>query len=203
MLTLFTRFTMVACAITLLSGCISLHVPTTTTRFTPAPATTRQQQLAQLTQWTASGAFSVRQQQHTDLANFSWQQHSLSRYQVRVSSSLNLYHLIITANNNTITLNDQTHPPIRAASPEALLQQTTGYRLPIRNLIYWSRGLPAPGPHQQQLDQYGHIHTLNQQGWKITYRRYTAIQHVDLPQLIDLTRPGLRIRIAIKQWKLT
>ena len=196
-----SRITLLAMLFTL-TGCVSLSIPQGETTFTSQSITTRQAQLAQLRQWHMQGAFSVQQQQQAQLANFSWQQNNLNEFTIRVSSSLNVYNLLLTGKHGTFTFNDHQHQNVTARSPEQLMQKITGFSLPIKNLIYWARGLSAPGPNTSKVDQYGHITTLMQQGWRIDYRRYTQANHLDLPQLIDLSRPGLRIRIVIKQWRI-
>ena len=82
------------------------------------------------------------------------------------------------------------------------MQQQLGWRLPLSNLFYWMRGLPAPGNYQADFDRYGHLTLLSQMGWQVHYANYVSVGSVDLPQILELTQAELYVKIVIKRWKI-
>ena len=84
------------------------------------------------------------------------------------------------------------------------MQQVLGWQLPVTNLYFWVRGLPAPNSSASTtFDPYHHLIELEQQGWQIQYERYTAIQGIDLPSKLRLKRGQLQVKIVISSWKLS
>ena len=82
------------------------------------------------------------------------------------------------------------------------MQQQTGTRLPVKNLFYWVRGLPAPGPVQlTHRDSNGHLTELIQSGYKISYSNYTTVNQIDLPGKIQLQGHDVMIKLVIKRWR--
>lgn len=104
-----------------------------------------------------------------------------------------------------------------AASPEALLHDALGWSAPLRGLRYWVRGLPAPaaepltgddagsdvqGDIRLDLDDWGRLTALAQDGWDVRIDRYTEVGNLELPRRLTLSREGLRIRLLIDEWRL-
>ncbi len=186
----------------LLTGCVNVTPPAGATSFNKQHQATRAQRLNNITHWTTRGAFSITTPQEAQIANYTWKLTDQTHYTLHIASSLNLYQLHITQSGNTVTLVKDQKQPLTANNPEALMQQALGYSLPISNLYYWIRGLPAPGTKQTTYNDYGLLTQLEQDGWTITFLNYTHQGNVDLPQLIRLTGHHLAIKLVIKQWEL-
>ncbi len=186
-----------------LTGCVSLRLPKKPqAKFQTISKQKRRAKLEKINRWNISGAFSIQQQQHSTLANFNWRQFSRTRYRINIASALNLYQLVIVGKQGLVTLWRSSKKHISARSPEQLLRQAMGWSLPISNLYYWVRGLPAPGSSQSHYDRYGHLIGLRQQGWTIHLRAYRTVNGVDLPRILQLQRPGLASKIVIKHWQM-
>lgn len=185
----------------LLSGCTTLSVPKKTTHFTYQPWTERKKQLEQIENWHLNGAFSVQQAKSNTIANYYWQQHG-QRYDIQIHSALDLYSLQIQGKPHQVILKESQQKTVRAASAEALMQRRLGWSLPIADLTYWIRGLPAPAPQQSKHDRYGHLTQLIQQGWNVHFLRYANVNGYDLPQILQLKGHHLIVKIVVKNWKL-
>src|SRR5690606_18888434 len=75
-----------------------------------------------------------------------------------------------------------------AESAEDLLEQQIGWRLPVENLLWWVRGLPAPdSPSRLQLNPDSRLARLAQAGWTVEYSRYQEVEGVQLPQRLQLS----------------
>ena len=92
---------------------------------------------------------------------------------------------------------------VNAASPEALLSQQTGYRLPVSNLYYWIRGLPVPNMSaKKRLDSENKLTELNQAGWFIQFLGYQQKGGVEMPDKIFLSNQTMTVKIVIHQWQI-
>ena len=83
----------------------------------------------------------------------------------------------------------------QATDVESLTQDVLGWTLPLGNLVWWIRGLPAPdAPYQFSADG-----SLAQQGWTIRF-----VSDADVPSLypkrVDMQRDRLTVRLLPQSW---
>ena len=91
----------------------------------------------------------------------------------------------------------------RAESIEALLRDQVGWGVPVDKLLWWVRGLIAPGEVRQQvLDDEGRLTQLSQHGWSIEYGRYGAVSGETMPLKINARQAERTVKLAIKKWEL-
>jgi outer membrane lipoprotein LolB len=69
--------------------------------------------------------------------------------------------------------------------------------LPLAGLANWVRARPAPGPAVTRQDAEGRLAQIEQSGWKVEYLEYDG----KLPSRLNLTYPGVQLRLAISGWK--
>ena len=104
------------------------------------------------------------------------------------------------------TLRLPREEPRSAGTPEELLDEALGWTAPVRGLRHWVLGLPAPSPlfgrEPAELDPWGRLLGLDQDGWRVEFDRYTEAGGLELPQRLTLSHPRLRIRLLIDEWKL-
>lgn len=161
----------------------------------------RQAQLSDLQNWTASGNIAVRTEQKGWNASFNWQQRG-QNYNLIMFGPLGINRVQLAGGPQGVTLQtgDQTYT---AGDADQLLQQQLGWNIPVSNLYYWMRGLPATTSHARQyFDLNNHLVQLYQQGWHIIYLRYLAVNGIDMPNRILLTNAQLQAHIVITQWQL-
>lgn len=198
----------------LLSLCALLLVGCTRV-FTPAPVSPatfqnqawsmREKNLTALVNWKIRGAFSVND--HSDkvrMASYTWSQQGQT-YEIYIHAALNLYGAVIKGRPGFVWLYRGDSAPVTATSPEALMQAQLGYSLPLSDLQYWVRGLPAISQHTATYDSWGHLATLKQDGWSVRFDRYRTIpnepfQAVDVPRLLELSNGKMDLRIVINNW---
>jgi outer membrane lipoprotein LolB len=90
-----------------------------------------------------------------------------------------------------------------AQDMEALMRQVLGWQLPLSGLRYWVAALPAPeGEFQIEQNAHGQMSLLRQQGWEITYSRYTADNKDALPLRLTLKRDGMEVLLLIDEWEV-
>ena len=196
------RFISVIILVLLVSGCVSLRVPTTTTHFQTMTPQQRALALAKINQWKIEGALSIVQaNQQPEIANYQWQQLALQNYHIVISSALNLYRVVIDSHHNIVTLSKNGTFVASAKTPKQLMQKAVGWSLPISAMQYWIKGLPSPQKKfVAKYDGFGHLIFLQQSGWTLHYQAYQTQWTIDLPQMITLQRPGLYAKVVIRRW---
>ena len=74
--------------------------------------------------------------------------------------------------------------------------------LPVSNLLWWIRGLPAPESRSRiTLDSESHLAQLEQDGWKVEYQRYVEQNGYALPERLKLYGQDLEVTLVIKDWQ--
>jgi len=150
-----------------------------------------------LQHWQLLGKAGIRTAQQSDSAGFSWRQ-NLDHYDISLFGPFNAQAARIKGDNQQVSL-EADGQTWRAHSPEALLEQHLGWQLPVRDLAWWIRGLPAPGSVFSETRKNDRLASLQQQGWKISYRRYSDDNRH--PEKLILQRDNLRITLVIHEWK--
>jgi outer membrane lipoprotein LolB len=164
----------------------------------------RQAHLQTIHSWQITGAMAYHTPQGGQSASLVWQQteeQSQHNYQISLFGPLGVgrVSLVGTLGKNVILTRDGK--TFTAHTPEMLMQQQLGWHLPISNLYYWVRGLPAPGIAKKiEFDPFHHVTTLVQQGWTIHYERYTAVNDLDLPSKFTLQHGSLTVKVVINKW---
>lgn len=194
---------MLVMVLVLLSGCVSMRAATQAPNNTKQTAQQTEQRLSQINHWQLRGAIAVKTPKKAFTASISWQQKLGKRYLINIMGPLSVGATRLSGRPGLVVLQQANAKPIQASSPEQLLQQNAGWSLPVSNLYYWIRGLPAPGAVQaKQFDRYGHLKTLQQQGWSIQYLRYTGVGRYDLPSKLEMRRQGVFVKLIVSSWQL-
>lgn len=183
--------------IALLSGCATQSPPVTqdyhkavAVHYTPP---------TDKLEWDMQGAVSIQNHGQTQMGSFRWQQVN-DRYAINFFGPLNLGAIGIAGTPRQVVLNKPTGS-YSAPNAEALMQQQLGWYLPVSNLYYWMRAIPAPGiPNKQKRDTTGKLRVLQQQGWQIRYLAFDENDRQDLPRSVVLENQSLRVKLVIKSW---
>jgi outer membrane biogenesis lipoprotein LolB len=56
---------------------------------------------------------------------------------------------------------------------------------------------------QIQLEQPGHLASINQSGWNVSYEQYTRVGTLELPSRMTIVREQLKLRLSINKWTMT
>jgi outer membrane lipoprotein LolB len=185
-----------------LAGCSTLEQTATGPIGHPMTWKARSAQLEQVQSWTAIGSVSIQHAEKTDMASLQWDQQN-ERYRFALFGPLGFGSVEIQGQPGRITLTQSNKPPLLAATPELLMQHQLGWQIPIVQLYYWARGLPAPGlPAKTTFDAYNHLIKLEQAQWIIEYPEYMPVGEVDLPRKMQLTSKNLKIKLVTREWRV-
>ncbi|PIZ04756.1 MAG: outer membrane lipoprotein LolB [Gammaproteobacteria bacterium CG_4_10_14_0_8_um_filter_38_16] len=189
----------------LLSGCATLKAPRSSWAFEKKSPAVRQAALAKIKFWMIDGAFGIKRIGYQPvIANYRWQQFNQG-YRIHIVSSLGLYSAEIYRAKNKVTLWKNGTHAMTAHTPEGLMHKALGWSLPLSELTYWIRDMPAPqkqGTYKVRYDDFGHLTALQQDGWTLHYGSFITKDDIDLPQAIVMERYNMSVKIVIKTWTL-
>lgn len=164
------------------------------------PIEKRKAETATVSSWEINGALAAKSKSKGWSATLNWVQTGSSTSQIRLIGPLGGGTVIITKKGSTITFQDGNKKST-STNGEELLKKETGISLPVNNLYYWVRGLPAPGGGESEVhDKYNHLVKLRQHGYTIDFTKYTSVNGKDLPSMIRLEGNGVMIKVIIKSW---
>ena len=183
-----------------MSGCSVLQQPA------PEPAqqlgwSQYQQYMSRLNHWELQGKVGIRSAVDALSASLQWQQQQ-ARYAIQLRGPLGQGGADINGGPQQVSIDIPGEGRFEADNPETLLQKTTGWQLPISDIQYWIRGIPAPETPFEQVVEENRLQTLDQNGWHIQYVRYQRFG-VLLPSKIKLSRGQIRITLVVKKWQLS
>ncbi len=152
--------------------------------------------------WELSGAIAARNARKSWSASINWLQQGANSYQIRMFGPLGSGSVLIQKHNGVVLFKDGPRE-VRSSNADELLNQQTGIRLPVNNLYYWVRGVPAPGAVQRiKRDANNKLISLHQDGYIINYLNYSSAGSTILPSQIKMQGHGVRIKLVVKQWKI-
>lgn len=159
-------------------------------------------QLQEINVWQAKGKVSVTREGERKSASFSWLNKGES-YDIHLHGPFGSGAVRLERRGNKITLVDGKQK-LQAASPEELLLTSTGWTLPLSELAWWIKALPAPKVPilNTSTNDQGQLAHLQQQGWNLQFLNYEHVSGHVLPTKIIATHQDLKLVMAIKEWSL-
>ncbi|MFN3234546.1 MAG: lipoprotein insertase outer membrane protein LolB [Gammaproteobacteria bacterium] len=166
------------------------------------PSPTKLHNNQSLKEWQILGLVALNMPNQHVSATLNWVQDN-QNYRLDLVGTLGIGHVSIIGSPQFIQLETAKGREYSAKNPKALMQKTLGWSLPIADLYYWIRGLPAPDKAYQAQYGVGHqLLELQQNGWQIKYQQYAIFNNYALPSRMELKSHGIQVKIALKHWKL-
>ncbi|WP_137888819.1 lipoprotein insertase outer membrane protein LolB [Pseudomonas sp. 2FE] len=193
--------------LTLLSGCAGLtSYEALKGQGDPAHWQAHKQRISTLDAWQISGKVGIRAPRgagktESGSATLFWLQRQ-GYYDIRLSGPLGRGAARLTGRPGKVTLEVANQGRYQADSPEALLDEQLGWKLPISHLIWWVRGLPAPDSKSiLTLDSTSHLARMEQDGWQVEYLSYAEQNGYWLPDRLKLHGRDLDVTLVVKDWQ--
>ena len=162
----------------------------------------RRNVLAAITTWEFTGRIGVRDDKEAHSSRIRWRQ-SGSEYVINLWGTLNAGATEITGSPGLVTLQQDGKAALLAATPEQLVEEQLGYELPVSQLSYWIKGIPAPGSTGlPSFNAENHLIAMQQDGWTVQYNAYTNYDTESLPTSIRIEKPPLRLDFVRLSWTL-
>ncbi|WPP00665.1 lipoprotein insertase outer membrane protein LolB [Pseudomonas sp. HR96] len=157
--------------------------------------------LGQLDGWEINGKVGIRAPRDSGSGTLYWLQRQ-DYYDIRLSGPLGRGAARLTGRPGKVSLEVAGQGKYDADSPETLLQDQLGWRLPVSNLVWWVRGLPAPQSKSRlTLDGNSRLARLEQDDWTVEYLSYTEQNGYTLPDRIKLHGKDLDVTLVVKDWQ--
>ncbi len=195
----FTRWAWLVASVVVLSACATR--PSVSPEDSKANWLAHQAAVQTLTHWQVKGRIAVRSASEGWTAHFDWEQRG-EDYRIRVRGPFGQGAVELQGDGAGVWLKRTDQPPLYALNPEALLEQETGWRLPVGGLSSWLRGLPVPGGEPTiAWDARGRVLEIEQDGWQINYSRYLPQGDLQLPGKFRMTRESLQVKFILDGWQ--
>ncbi len=193
-----THPSLLAVVALLVSGCAALAPE-------PPPAEldwkARSERLARLDCWELSAKLGIRSGEEAHGVVVEWVQ-SGTNYEIQLYGPLGVGSASIAGRPGWVTMQVSSNRMMVGRDPETLVEREFGWKLPLSNLVYWVRGLPAPGAKDYaSLDELQRLAVLRQNGWHLTFLEYEPAYSQYLPSRILLTDEVTTVKFLVKKWK--
>lgn len=195
------RFLLLSSILLLVSACTPFWQ---TKPATPAETLWLQRaaQLQQLEQWSFRGRTLIQQGKEGWNAGVSWQQKQ-DTFKIRLTGPFAQGAVELTGDSQQVEMLTSEGDKYSAETPEQLLEEVLGWRLPVSALRDWVRGLPYQGAPVtlREIDDNGHLLVLNQAGWQVEFLRYVPFAGQQIPDKVFIKSDDLSVRLVISGWK--
>ena len=164
----------------------------------------RRERLLALDTWQARGRIAVKAQSGGGQGNLEWQQQG-EQARIRVRGPFGAGAYEIRWDPQTLTVISRNGEFSRdyagADAAEQFLAEQLGWSFPAASTRYWLLGVPDPAfPAQETRAPDGELVALDQNGWAVTYERYTDQRTLPMPAKITLQNSRARVRLVIDRW---
>ncbi|KXF79850.1 lipoprotein insertase outer membrane protein LolB [Enterovibrio coralii] len=183
-----------------LSACTTTPPPAPTTQWDAQKAA-----LSNIKDFTVKGKVAFISPEQRVSANFIWQQEG-DTLSLRLTNFLGATLLKLDATPERAVLVDNDGKRYVGGNADLLLRSLTGVALPVEDMMYWIKGLPA-ADNDYQLGADNRLATLsenaldsNQPGWQLDYTGYDANTDSLLPSKIKMTQNDQKVNLVISQW---
>jgi outer membrane lipoprotein LolB len=148
--------------------------------------------------WSFTGRLAVANGGDGGSGRIDWRQAG-EDYDIRLSAPVTHQGWRLHREHGRVILDGLPGGPREGNDAEALLLEATGWRLPVADMAYWVRGLRAPGMAQLTGDASGRPAMLEQAGWRVEYRAWSA-DAPPLPLRITAGQGDASVHLAVDAW---
>jgi len=134
-------------------------------------------------------------------ARLRWEQ-SGTASDVALDGPLGAGGVRITSDGEQLRVATSRGEQLDADAARAEIARRIGFAPPLASLRYWVLGVPDPAtPAKEVLDDQARLASLEQDGWRIDYGGYAAVDGRWLPQRLTLNRDDLRVKLLVDRWQ--
>jgi outer membrane lipoprotein LolB len=176
------------------------------------PPTVAQQQaqaarvalLAAHPRWGLQGRVALSNGREGGSGRIDWSQDG-PRYDVALSAPITRQSWRLSGDGQAATLEGLAGGTRSGPDAQALLQDATGWTIPVAALAAWVRGAAAPGLPAARLHYGldGRLARLDQAGWTIDYTDWRPDPELgtELPGRLTAVRDAARVRLVVDAWQ--
>lgn len=91
---------------------------------------------------------------------------------------------------------------LRGPDPDVLVAEAVGWPIPVRELVFWLRGLDGAAAEQIDFAADGTVAIISAPPWRLEYQRFDQPQRGPLmPSRIQASSPPHQVRIVMRDWR--
>lgn len=164
-----------------------------------------EQRLLALDAWRARGRIAVKSGQGGGQGDLLWEQQGEAA-RIRLSGPFGAGGYEIRWDAQRLGIRSRNGEFERAWSGadavEQFLAEQIGWSFPAASIRYWLLGLADPAlPVERTWGADGALAALRQDGWSVSYERYTWHDGLALPARLTALGPGARVRLIVDRWE--
>lgn len=163
---------------------------------------TRLVQLARLDDWELEGRIGVVSRRRGGSASLTWREDG-NRMSLTFSGPFGVGAVRLWGDPGQMHIRNSKGREWFTDNPQAALEQSLGWPVPLASLRYWVTGQPAPNlPYRLTVGSRGLLSQLEQEGWTVRYEAYGRSGDLLMPIRLAATRPGGSIKLIVSRWKI-
>lgn len=157
-----------------------------------------------ISKWETSGRVGIRTKKDALSGNFDWQYHGSSDFSLGIVGPFGQGAVKLVGTPNGMVTLHYEDKIVTGPDAEALLENELGWYFPVKQVLYWMRGLPFPDTPSTITSQPDSDlpSQIDQDGWIITYKNFTSVSGLSLPQKMQIANPPYRVNLIITQWSI-
>ncbi|HBE91162.1 MAG TPA: outer membrane lipoprotein LolB [Gammaproteobacteria bacterium] len=167
----------------------------------------RQERYSHLNNWHLKGRLGLRSKQESGAVTLIWNETPDHR-QLRLLGPVGHGLVKLEETADGAVLQDSRNTRWQGATSQALIEQATGWNIPVQSLRWWVLGIVEPGRETDyQLDDQSRLASLKQDGWQVSFSQYRYFGGYELPGSIvfqnstEHPEHSLRGKFLLKKWE--
>lgn len=161
----------------------------------------RETALAPLDHWQLNGKLGVSDARGSGSGSLNWAQ-SGDAFRFELNAPVTGKTWLLTGDARHARLDGLQETAVHGIDAANLLREQLGWRVPIAELVWWVRGLRAPGQAELSLRPDGLPARIHQAGWQVDFLDYDFSQQPALPRKIFAEQGESKVRLVIQRWTL-
>lgn len=165
----------------------------------------RAESLLRLSEWQADGRIAVKSGADGGQGNIQWRQRGDAvRIALRGPFGAGAWQIDWTGDGLVVTgkAGEVTTAYSGDDAVERYLADQVGWSFPARSIRYWILGIADPAfVGRVEYDADGWLDRLEQNGWIVTYDRFTDVDGRWMPGKIVMRSENARVRLVVDRWR--
>lgn len=190
-------------SVLILTGCASQDVQQTGSEEAGGMAwEVHRKEVELLSQFKANGKMALRDSGRSESGSLFWIQQGELLY-LSLSGPMGVNNITVQSDGKSLEVNQGGKDHRYDLENPEVIEQGTGWKLPLTALPHWLKGVPAPGEGSDQtVVRSGLLRELEQFGWSVRYETYGNFGPLKMPTKITIAQEDMQIRVILRDWAL-
>ncbi len=197
------KIALIASLLSLLSACVSVR-PRVDSMVAQANQSQRDQSVEAQTRFHLRGRIAIKNARDGGSGRFDWRQDG-DQINFELSAPLSNQTWRLEGGPGNYTLTDSKGKPQHSDDARALIYAASGWIIPMQELRFWVRGARAESTDSSDapelsFDASGRLSTLKQNGWTVSYERYSDASNSALPVKLRAFKDDAQVKVIVQSW---